>query len=265
MKCKWMAVVALALPLSLWGQDSHGFRKIFDNEMSEEYGRALFPHNMATLAFREGGALSLCFENGYLLKELMDKSALFYLCRKGNLVSAQLSHSGFSKMGELTASCGYGRRFGSRFVAALRLFYIYSYARHYQPIHSFTVDISFAACVTDKLLLSVSTYNPIRMKYGITGSEYIPVKIHLDAAYALSKRVLLSLELQKNFPGPFQVAASCWLTLSKYIALAFSCALPQPSLRLSCILHWRHFSLEVASAYHFPLGLSPQCRLSYGF
>ena len=225
----------------------------------------MFPHNMATLAFREGGALSLCFENGYLLKELMDKSALFYLCRKGNLVSAQLSHSGFSKMGELTASCGYGRRFGSRFVAALRLFYIYSYARHYQPIHSFTVDISFAACVTDKLLLSVSTYNPIRMKYGITGSEYIPVKIHLDAAYALSKRVLLSLELQKNFPGPFQVAASCGVTLSKYIALSFSCALPQPSLRLSCFLHWRHFSLEVASAYHFPLGLSPQCRLSYGF
>ena len=259
-----MAVVALALPLSLWGQDSHGFRKIFDNEMSEEYGRALFPHNMATLAFREGGALSLCFENGYLLKELMDKSALFYLCRKGNLVSVQLSHSGFSKMGELTALCGYGRRFGSRFVAALRLFYIYSYARHYQPIHSFTVDMSFAACVTDKLLLSVSSYNPIRMKYGVTSSEYIPVNVHLDAAYSLSKRVLLSLSVQKTFPGPFQVAAACGVTLSKFIALSFSVALPQPFVGLSCFLHWRRFSLEMASAYHFPLGLSPQCRLSYG-
>ena len=265
MKCKWMAIVALALPLSLWGQDSHVFRKIFDNEMSDEYGRALYPHNMAVLAFREGGAVSLGFENGYLQKELMDKSALFYLCHKGNLVSAQLSHSGFSKMGELTASVGYGRRFGSRFVAAMRLFYIYSYARHYEPIHSFTVDMSLAVSITDKLLLAVSAYNPIRMKYGITGSEYIPVEVHLNAAYALSNRVLLSLAMQKNFPGPFRVTASCGVTLSKVIALSFSCCLPQPSVSLSCFLHWRRFSLEMASAYHFPLGLSPQCRLSYGF
>ncbi|MBR4217710.1 MAG: hypothetical protein IKR71_01525 [Bacteroidales bacterium] len=260
-----MALVALALPLSLWGQDSHGFRKIFDNEMSDEYGRSLYPHNMAVLAFREGGAVSLGFENGYLQKELMDKSALFYFCHKGNLMSAQLLHSGFSKMGELTASCGYGRRFGSRFVAAMRLFYIYSYARHYEPIHSFTVDMSLAVSITDKLLLAVSAYNPIRMKYGITGSEYIPVEVHLDAAYALSNRVLLSLTMQKCFPGPFRVTASCGVTLSKVIALSFSCCLPQPSVSLSCFLHWRRFSLEMASAYHFPLGLSPQCRLSYGF
>ncbi len=257
--------MALALPLSLWGQDSHGFRKIFDNEMSDEYGRSLYPHNMAVLAFREGGAVSLGFENGYLQKELMDKSALFYFCHKGNLMSAQLSHSGFSEMGELTASCGYGRRFGSRFVAAMRLFYIYSYARHYEPIHSFTVDMSLAVSITDKLLLAVSAYNPIRMKYGITGSEYIPVEVHLDAAYALSNRVLLSLTMQKCFPGPFRVTASCGVTLSKVIALSFSCCLPQPSVSLSCFLHWRRFSLEMASAYHFPLGLSPQCRLSYGF
>ena len=257
--------VVLLFPLCGVGQNNDGFRKIFDNEMHEEYGRSLYSHNMAALAFREGGAVSLAFENGYLLKELMDKSALFYFCHKGNLVSAQLSHSGFAKMGELTASCGYGRRFGSRFVAALRLFYIYSYARHYQPLHSFTVDMSFAACVTDKLMLSVSAYNPIRMKYGVTGSEYIPVKVHLDAACSLSQRVLLSLSLQKDFPGPFQVAAACGVTLSPYIALSFSCALPQPSVGLSCFLHWRRFSLEMASAYHFPLGLSPQCRLSYGF
>ncbi len=260
-----MALVALALPLSLWGQDSHGFRKIFDNEMSDEYGRSLYPHNMAVLAFREGGAVSLGFENGYLQKELMDKSALFYFCHKGNLMSAQLSHSGFSEMGELTASCGYGRRFGSRFVAAMRLFYIYSYARHYEPIHSFTVDMSLAVSITDKLLLAVSAYNPIRMKHGITGCEYIPVEVHLDAAYALSNRVLLSLTMQKCFPGPFRVSASCGVTLSKVIALSFSCCLPQPSVSLSCFLRWRRFSLEMVSAYHFPLGLSPQCRLSYGF
>ena len=265
MKFKWMAIVALVLPLSVCGQDSRAFTKIFDNEMSEAYGRSLSPYNMAVLAFREGGAVSLGFENGYLLKELMDKSALFYFCHKGNLVSAQLSHSGFSQMGELTAACAYGRRFGSRFAAAMRLYYLYSYAHHYEPVHSFTVDMSLAVSITNKLLVSVSAYNPIRMKYGLTGSEHIPVQVHLDAAYALSGRVLLSLALQKSFPGPFRVAGTCGVTLSKFIALSFSCSLPQPSVGLTFLLNWQHFSLEMASAYHFPLGLSPQCRLSYGF
>ena len=135
------------------------------------------------------------FRNDYCARELMYKSLGLHLAKDGNVFHLQVSHNGYAHFGEVRVGAGYGRLFGKHFSISLTAIYLCQHAEHYQGRHSFTVNLSACCLIGSRWGLSVGLFNPILMRYGISGPEVIPLTFSLQAHHQWSDRLLVFLRV----------------------------------------------------------------------
>ncbi len=165
------------------------------------------------------------FRNDYCTKELMDKSILFNIVTGNNVFINRIQHYGYSQYGELSANIGYGRLFGEKISVALQTIYLMRHASHYPCQHSFTIDISMAYCVNKKLDLGLAFYNPIRMRYSITGSEIIPMDFIIQAIYHPNEKLSALLSVEKKLPGELDIGLELFCHPTPPLILSLNCTL----------------------------------------
>lgn len=203
------------------------------------------------------------FRNDYGLKELMFGNVEYDYIHQQDALLASASHYGYSSFGELKVSIGYGRRFGGKVAVALQAVYLLNHAEHYPTRHSFTIDFSAFCQISRTIGLAVNLYNPIRMKYGVTGEEVIPMRFELQGDYQPSEKLLISLFGSKTLPGEFDIGARLHFQASKLFILSGNASITNCGIGIH--IPWKGFIFSVQGQWYYRISVSPGCGVGYYF
>ena len=224
------------------------------------YGLHDFP---AARSMLTSSYLHAAFRNDFCTKEMMFKELEFDFIHQQDALLTTITHYGYSNFGELAVHIGYGRRFGNRLGVALQSVYLLNLAKHYPPRHSITVDFSICYKINEKFCLSVALFNPIRMKYGITGEEVIPMKFGLQGDFQPSEKILLSLYGSKTLPGEFDIGARLHFQPDKHLILSGIAS--TTNCGIGVYIPWKGFLFSAKCQWYYRISVSPQCGVGYYF
>jgi len=227
----------------------------------EEYHLAqIMPSHISAMCWFDGDYLSTSCTDRCCTKETMTARLDYHHVRKRNLVSAIITHSGFSRFGELSARLGYGRTFGNRFSVALQGVYLLSHAEHYAAVHSFTINLSAFCQMSDKCALAIEIENPIRMRHGVSGGELIPMQFDLHLLYWPYPTVTAYLYAHKTLPGALDIGAGVIAQCHPHLLLDFCASNTQ--LAVGIHIPWHKIIPAIRCQWHYRTGFSPQCSLA---
>lgn len=207
--------------------------------------------------------LHAAFRNDFCTKEMMFKELEFDLVHQQDALLTTITHYGYSSFGELKVSIGYGRRFGGKVAVALQAVYLLNHAEHYPTRHSFTIDFSAFCQISRTIGLAVNLYNPIRMKYGVTGEEVIPMRFELQGDYQPSEKLLISLFGCKTLPGEFDIGARLHFQASKLFILSGNASITNCGIGIH--IPWKGFIFSVQGQWYYRISVSPGCGVGYYF
>lgn len=248
---KWI-IILLLCPIQLVG--------IAQNDYEHYLLRQASASNIAAGCWHEGSYLSAHFLNKFCKKEMMEEVLEVQHAYQKNCLIGILSHSGFSRFGELTASIGYGRTFGQRFSVALQAVYLLSHADSYASIHSFTITLSAFCKMSDKYALAVELENPIRMRYGIVGGELIPMYFDVRLLYFPYRKINAFVYVHKVLPGELDIGAGgIW---QAHRNLMFGLSASNTHLQADIHIPFNKIITAIACQWHFHTGFSPRCSIA---
>lgn len=203
------------------------------------------------------------FRNDYGLKEMMFGNVEYDFIHQQDALLASASHYGYSSFGELKVGIGYGRRFGNKIAVALQAVYLLNHAEHYHTRHSFTVDFSAFCQISRSISLAVSLYNPIRMKYGVTGNEVIPMIFALQADYQPNEKLLFALYGEKTLPGTLDLGLEMYYHPLPNLMVSGTAALSHCGIGV--LIPWKQIIFSMEADWYYRVGVSSQCGLDYHF
>lgn len=207
--------------------------------------------------------LHAAFRNDFCTKEMMFKELEFDFIRHQDVLLTTITHYGYEGFGKLAVHIGYGRRFGNKVAVALRGVYLLNHATHYPPRHSMTVDFSICYKINGKFCLSVALFNPIRMKYGITGEEVIPMSFGLQGDYQPSEKILISLYGNKTLPGELDIGARLHFQPNDYLILSGTASITNCGIGI--YIPWKGFAFSFQGQWYYRISVSPGCGVGYYF
>lgn len=229
-------------------------------ETASTHGHILTEHRAAWL-LEDGHILHSNYHNHFLTKEISNIMAEGCHTFQGNGVLWSLQHVGYSVYGTLELRIGYGRRFGKKVAASLQGCYLWRHARHYPSVHSFTITLSGAYQMSKKMMLALSLYNPIRMKYGVVGDEVIPMSFSLMIRHNAAKQVMLDLFVEKKLPTGFELGGAIHYFPLKALYFRLQCS--NTRCGLGIMFGWKSLQFLIDCTWHYRLSITPALDIYY--
>ena len=201
------------------------------------------------------------FRNDYGLKELMLGNVEYDYIQQQDALLASASHYGYSSFGELKVGIGYGRRFSNKVAIALQAVYLLNHAEHYHTRHSFTIDFSAYCQISRTLGLAVDLYNPIRMKYGVTGNEIIPMVFALHVDYQPSEKLIFTLYGEKTLPGTLDAGLEMYYHPLPNLMVSGTAALTHCGIGI--LIPWKQIIFSIGADWYYRVSVSMQGVVGY--
>ncbi len=228
--------------------------------LNSHWRLSLLRDDAAASVFLERSVLRASFENRYFIKELMNEEldAVFRFQQNAFLLS--VNHLGCSRYGEMSLSAGYARGFGKHIAIGLRAYYLFSHAMEYPSVHSFTFDASIYAHIGKSFGLGFSVYNPARLRYGVTGTVCLPVRLHFDFDYLVGRNVLLFTKMDLELKTCVTATLGSRFRLRNLFLTCWA-SFPNAAGCIQVDLACRRFLLGVECTYSYPLGFVPRASV----
>lgn len=230
------------------------------NEYEHYLMQQVSASNAAAKCCQDGSFLQASFINKFYKKEMLSEAIEFRHIHQKNGLFCSISHSGFTRFGELTASVGYGRLFGQRFSVAMQAVYLLNHAESYSATHSFTINISAFCKMTDKCALSVEAANPIRMRYGVVGGDLIPMHFDVRFLYAPYHGLKAFAYVRKELPGELDIGMGGIWQAHRHLLLGLTAA--NTHLQAGIHIPFNKIITAINCQWHFLTGFSPQCNIT---
>ncbi len=207
--------------------------------------------------------IRISFQNRFCTKELMYETLQVAFGTQQNRLLVGLKHEGYHKFGDLTVAIGYGRFFGKRFSIALRGIYLWRHAEGYSGQHSLSLDLSAWVQTSRHTYLAFYVFNPIALKYGITGHERLPIVLKLNFGYLSEGRIGGFLFCEKRLPIGFDIGGGLICQVAKACVLNGTASLLGLSIGIQ--VPWRRYEFGCRVEWNYRTGISPQCQMAYHF
>lgn len=201
------------------------------------------------------------YRANFCTKELMDKNLNIGILKGNNAFTCHLSHCGHTLFGELDLQVGYARCFGDKLAIALQGIYLMQHATHYESQHSFTVDFSIAYQISRYLLIAIDLYNPIRMKYGITGKEIIPMSFYVEVNYQRNEKLSATLFCQKTLPGHIDIGLALGYQPTLSLIVSGNCTLHKCGIGVH--IPWKKLMFSIQCDWHYRISFSPESNILF--
>ncbi len=222
-------------------------------------------HNQSGLADLKGFSAGIFYSAVFNIPELKDAAvALAMPVDKFGTVGTNYSISGneasnFSKFG-----FAYAKRLGKRFTAGIQINYLRFAQAEYGNSGAATGEIGLIAEPLDNLFIGAHVFNPWRAK--MSGmDEYLPSVLRVGAGYFFSKKVLLTVETQKDLDKPIVFRAGTEYNLIAGLFLRTGIMLKPVKYSFGIGYNYKGIMLDVAYLNHDYLGYYFQFGLAYAF
>jgi hypothetical protein len=227
-------------------------------------------NNQAMLPFYGEMAVSLSYDNRYLLKETSSAAVgfIFPLKNKSDVFGTVLKHYGGENYGKLKYGFSYAKSFAKVFSFGLQFDYLLDYFGDiYGKQSGFTFEMGMYGQITKRFALGFHAYNPARLKMITYNSitEYIPTILSLGFAYKFKEKCIVGMDVVKNLDAKIQCRTGLEYRFSDYLIVRGGLQFPDFSFHAGVGTAYKDLVFDFASSFDPYLGYSPQLTLIYVF
>ena len=101
------------------------------------------------------------------------------------------------------------------------------------------------------------------MRYGITGTEVIPMAFSLQIHHSWDKKLLAFLQMKKTLPGGLDVGGGLYYQPISHLLLTGFCSIQQVGLGM--FVPWRNLLIGIQTAWYYRISFSNTATLHYLF
>lgn len=224
-----------------------------------------FTVNPATLARLTSAGISFFGERRYLLKELSDQYINASINVGPGNFGAGIHYTGYSLYNELELRFAHGKKLGEQLDIGLQLHMLVVNMQGYGRVSAPGFEFGLMFHPTQKLHAGLKSRDPFGKKWGKGKDKLVPAVYVFGIGYESSTAFLCSLEFSKEENRPAEASARMQYR-------------PHPSFRIRSgvvlftgtawfAVGWirKNMQLDISSAYHPTLGISPGLQMSFQF
>jgi hypothetical protein len=224
-----------------------------------------FAANQASLAQLKKASAGVFGERRFLLNELNNYTAALGLPSKSGNFGLKAGYYGFSDYNETQLGLAYARKLGNKVDIGAQFNYNGIRIAGYGSDAAVSFEIGTVLHVTDKLHAGVHVNNPVGGKFGKDQQEKLASVYTFGLGYEASEKFFVSAEIIKEEDQPVNVNAGLqYKFLSRLLARAGMSANTSTAW-LGIGLTLKSFRVDVTSAYHPQLGITPGVLLLFNF
>ena len=181
--------------------------------------------------------------------------------QKNGTFGLTLNHFGYDAYNEQKIALAYARKLSKRLALSGQFDYLRTSIQNYGNTSVFTFEIGLLAKVSKQFHLGAHLYSPARVK--LNENDYIPTVFKLGGLYKASEKLDLALEVEKdmNAKAIAKVGLSYHVAEPLFIRAGVSTEPSIVSLGIGLVLNQLH--IDIASAYHQVLGVTPSISIAY--
>lgn len=224
-----------------------------------------FISNQASLAQLKNPAAGVYGERKFMLSELNNYTAAIGLPSQSGNFGLKAVYSGFSDYNETQIGLAYARKLGDKIDIGVQFNYNGIRIAGYGAASAISFEAGTIFHVTDKLHTGFHINNPVGGKFGKEQQEKLPSVYTVGLGYDASENFFVSTEIVKEEDQPVNVIAGIQYKFIPQLLARTGMSTATSSAWLGIGLTWRSFRLDVTSAYHPQLGITPGVLLLFNF
>ena len=176
----------------------------------------------------------------------------------------QLQYFGIDLYNEQRIGLAYARKFIDQLSIGVQFDYLNTNITDFGNKGLLTFEIGMLAQITKELSLGIHLFSPMRVE--IIEGENLPTLLKFGMGYQPSKKVLVTLEAEKDIDFDVVIKGGIEYYLHSAVALRIGAANNPTLVTFGAGFQINEgFNIDVASSYHQTLGFSPGFSLSYAF
>lgn len=228
-------------------------------------------HNQAGISGIETITAGMFAGNRFMVAELVDASFAIIIPAAGGNLGVSFQYFGTEFYSDGKAGITYARSFGKKLAAGVQLSYLYtSIAEGYGHTGTLLAEIGIIYEISPGLFLGTHVFNPTRSVLKTNThfqniEDYVSTVVRSGMGYQISKKVLLSLEVEKDIRHPAvpKIGIEYKVIESLQVRAGIS---NNPVLNTFGFgIRRGNLQLDISASHHYLLGYSQQAGLIYAF
>lgn len=221
--------------------------------------------NPAALSNLQQGGAGVYSERRFLLNALSQYTAVAGFQTNSGAFGLQADYFGYSNYNETQIGFGYARSLGSKVDVGVKFNYYNLRIPAYTSSSTFHFEAGVLMHLSEKLHAGFSVFNPVGGVLNKAGNEKIASVYRGGLGYEASEKFFISAEVIKEENKNVGVNAAFQYALVKQLLLraGINTVNTQPFVGVG--LRFAQFRVDVVTAYHPQLGISPAVMMLFDF
>ena len=222
-----------------------------------------FTANQASLAQLKNAGVAVYGERKFLLSELNNYTAAFGLPTQSGNFGLKAGYYGFSDYNETQLGLAYGRKLGDKVDLGAQFNYNGILIAGYGNDAAISFELGTILHLTDKLHAGIHINNPVGGKFGKDQQEKLSSVYTAGIGYEASDKFFVSTEIIKEEDQPVNVNAGLQYKFLPQLLTRIGISTATSTGWIGIGLSWKSFRLDVTTAYHPQLGITPGLLLLF--
>lgn len=225
-----------------------------------------FVSNQASLAQLKKSSVGLLAERRFMLADLNSYEAVAGIITQSGNFGLKTSYFGFKEYNESQIGLAYARSLGNKFDIGVQFNYnSMNISSGYGKASAISFEIGCIMHLTDKLHAGIHVSNPAGGKFGNGKQENLPREYAMGIGYDASEKVLVSTIFEKEEGEPISINAGFIYKPIPLLQVKAGILSATSSFYVGTGLNIRFFVLDITTAYHPQLGITPGLLLLFNF
>ncbi len=221
-------------------------------------------NNQAGLADLKEMGFLLAAEQRFLIADLNNFGGGFALPTNSGTFGLSINYFGFESYNESKIGLSYARKLMEKLSLGIQFDLLSTQIAENGSKTFLTFEAGLQSELIDNLLIGVHIYNPIQLE--IIEDEFLPSIVRAGATYTASKKLMLHVELEKDFDFPFIFKSGVEYALIDDFWIRVGVQTNPTALSFGLGYYMKNgFRFDLASNYHQDLGFSPSIGVGYNF
>jgi len=219
-------------------------------------------NNPAMLANIPGVGAGVNYENRFIVKELAISSISAVLPTNHGVFGLAFNRFGSNLYSQSFAGLSFGRSFGERFRAGVRLDVHHTrLAEDYGKRTDLSFAVGLGADLTSNLLVAATLFNPVKVKSAIDFNESLPAIYRLGLAYRIENNLKIMVEAEKDIRYKPSFRTGVEYVFKDLASLRAGLGTNPLMHSFGFGFNFGNFIFDIAAVRHEVLGYSPQASV----
>jgi len=224
-----------------------------------------FTANQASLAQLKNAAIAVYGERRFLLSELNNYTAAFGVPTRSGNFGLKAGYFGFRDYNETQLGLAYGRKLGDKVDLGVQFNYNGIRIAGYGNDAAISFELGTILHLTEKLHAGIHINNPVGGKFGKDQQEKLSSVYTAGIGYEASDKLFVSTEIIKEEDQAININAGLQYKFLSQLLTRIGLSTATSTGWMGVGLSWKSFRIDVTTAYHPQLGITPGLLLLFNF